>query len=272
MTPTTVHVQGIPIAVRATEGAGHPIVLVHGNSMSSLSYQRQLGGALGRDHRLVAFDLPGHGASGRASEPDAAYTLPGYAETLVAVVETLGLHDAIFVGWSLGGHVVLEAAEALSEAAGFLVFGTPPVAVPPAMEEAFLPSPPFGVAFTAHPEPELLSAFLDGLVRPEATPPALFREDFERTDPQARAAIAASVPAGHLRDEVEVVRRLAQPLAVLHGAEDGYICRAYIEALEMPTLWRGEIQVVEEAGHSLHWERPAAFEALLRAFATHCTS
>jgi pimeloyl-ACP methyl ester carboxylesterase len=39
----------------------------------------------------------------------------------------------------------------------------------------------------------------------------------------------------------------------------------------MPTLWRGEVQVIEGAGHSPHWERPERFNALLADFVADVT-
>jgi pimeloyl-ACP methyl ester carboxylesterase len=68
------------------------------------------------------------------------------------------------------------------------------------------------------------------------------------------------------RDEVEIVARLARPLAVLHGAAEQLVNGAYIAALTMPTLWRGEMQIIEGTGHAPQWERPQAFNALLAAF------
>jgi pimeloyl-ACP methyl ester carboxylesterase len=38
-----------------------PVLLIHGNSLSREVFRKQLGGALARKYRLVAFDLPGHG-------------------------------------------------------------------------------------------------------------------------------------------------------------------------------------------------------------------
>jgi dienelactone hydrolase len=49
-----------------------------------------------------------------------------------------GAADAVVVGWSLGGHIALEAAPAMPAPAGYVVFGTPPVASAAQMGEAFL--------------------------------------------------------------------------------------------------------------------------------------
>ena len=40
----------------------------------------------------------------------------------------------------------------------------------------------------------------------------------------------------------------------------------YISGLKMPTLWRGAIQFIPDAGHTPNWEQPEAFNALLEAF------
>jgi Alpha/beta hydrolase family len=75
----------------------------------------------------VTLDLPGHGHSARATD-HARYSLPGYAAVLTAFAESLDPADAVVIGWSLGGHIALEAAPAMPAAAGFVIFGTPPVA------------------------------------------------------------------------------------------------------------------------------------------------
>jgi pimeloyl-ACP methyl ester carboxylesterase len=60
--------------------------------------------------------LPGHGHSAPAAS-HAAYSLPGYAAVVTGFGRALGATDAVIVGWSLGGHIVLEAAPALPRAA-----------------------------------------------------------------------------------------------------------------------------------------------------------
>src|SRR5579863_2928596 len=92
------------IAVHESNGQGSPVVLIHGNSSSSRVFSRQLDGPLGQRFRLIAVDLPGHGASDDAKDPS-AYSLPGHARAVRAAVDALGLGEACFAGWSLGGHV-----------------------------------------------------------------------------------------------------------------------------------------------------------------------
>ena len=42
---------------------------------------------------------------------------------------------------------------------------------------------------------------------------------------------------------------------------------AYFNSLTTPTLWRGAVQIIPDAGHAPQWETPA-FDALLEAFIT----
>ena len=61
------------IAVHHSAGRGPAVALIHGNSSSSRAFARQVDGPLGQRFRLVAIDLPGHGASDDAK--DGAYSL-----------------------------------------------------------------------------------------------------------------------------------------------------------------------------------------------------
>src|SRR6478736_1348378 len=114
------------IAVHESAGQGPPVVLIHGNSSSSRVFSRQLEGPLGQCFRLIAIDLPGHGESDDARNPS-AYSLPGHALAVRAAVDALGIDQAPFVGWSLGGHIALEMAPDLPRARGVVIFGTPPL-------------------------------------------------------------------------------------------------------------------------------------------------
>ncbi len=267
MQPQTLQVGSQTIAFYQSTGTGPPALLVHGNSSSGLSFRRQLEGPLGDEFRLVAIDLPGHGQSEPAADPPSTYTLPGYASIVVGVAEQLGLEEAVFVGWSLGGHIVLEASDRLPKAAGFLIFGTPPIGFPPAMAEAFLPHPAINCGFKAELSEEEVEAYAAAFFAPEVQEiPEFFRADIRRTDGRARQVLGGSIGPGGYKDEVEVVAHLSAPLAILHGEREQLVNGAYISALTIPTLWRGAVQIIPEAGHAPHWERPEQFNALLGAF------
>ena len=254
------------IAVHESAGQGPPVVLIHGNSSSSRAFSRQLEGPLGERFRLIAVDLPGHGASDDAKDPS-AYSLPGHARALLAVVDALGLHNARFVGWSLGGHIALEMAPDVREPRGFVIFGTPPITSREAMSEAFLPNPAMKFPFQESVDSVEASAYVAAFFRPGfADIPPFFLEDVLRTDGRARSNLGASVRSGRARDEGAVVSDLHVPLAVLHGAEEQLVNGRYFASLAMPTLWRGAVQMIPGAGHTPQWETPQVFDALIEAF------
>lgn len=95
---------GIPIAYEV-DGDGKPaIVFVHGWSCDRTYWRHQVGAF--PDNRVVAIDLAGHGESGTGRD---SWTMPAFGADVVAVVDQLGLQDAVLVGHSMGGDVILEA-------------------------------------------------------------------------------------------------------------------------------------------------------------------
>jgi pimeloyl-ACP methyl ester carboxylesterase len=259
------------IAVHESAGRGPALALIHGNSSSSRAFSRQLHGPLGRRFRLIAVDLPGHGESDDAKDPS-AYSLPGHARAVRVAVDALGLQDARFVGWSLGGHVTLEMAPDLPQARGFVIFGAPPITSGKAMEDAFLPNLAMKFTFQESLDRTEAAAYVAAFFRPGFPDiPPFFLDDALRTDGRARSNLGASIGPGGARDEGAVTRDLKVPLAVLHGGEEQLVNGRYFGSVAMPTLWRSAIQMVPGAGHAPQFERPEAFDALIEAFAKETT-
>ncbi|WP_203927963.1 alpha/beta fold hydrolase [Virgisporangium ochraceum] len=266
----TVAVDGQTVAYRESAGSGRPVVFVHGNSSSSKTWLPLLGGDLGRKYRCVAVDLPGHGDSPPATDPD-VYSMPGYGSLVAGLATALGLERAVYVGWSLGGHIAIEAAPGLPEPAGIAVFGTPPVSDPAGLATAFLPNPAVAVGFTPDVAAEQAREYAASFLAPgSALPLDAFEADILATDGAARGGLGASIAAGRFADEVAIVSALTVPVAVLHGAGEQLVSLDYLRQLDIPTLWRGEVQIVEGAGHAPHLEQTAAFATLLDAFIDDC--
>jgi len=262
----TIGIGGQQIAYAQTEGTGPAIIFVHGNSASAGTWDRVMAGPIGQQHHCLALDLPGHGDSPPAADR-ADYSLPGYAAVVAGFARETGAEDAVIVGWSLGGHIVIEAAPALPSAAGFVIFGTPPVASAAQMGEAFLPNPAMNVGFTSDVTPQAALDYASSFTAAGSPlPPDRFVPDILRTDGTAREALFESIGQGRFADELAIVTALDRPLAILHGAGEQLVSLDYLRGLTLPSLWRGEVQVIEGAGHAPHQETPAAFAALLAGF------
>jgi pimeloyl-ACP methyl ester carboxylesterase len=89
----------VDIAVRDHGGDGTPVVLVHGAG-GNLEHWAAFAPLLAERHRVIAFDLRGHGRSG-----DAPWTWDGALDDLAAVISALELDRPAVVGASLGGMV-----------------------------------------------------------------------------------------------------------------------------------------------------------------------
>jgi len=105
-------VDGRRIHVRE-EGTGPPLVMLHGIAASSYSF-RDVIPELARGRRVVAIDLDGHGYTERPRAPN-AYRIENQAETIVRVLDVLGIGSAAILGHSYGGAVAAVAAEARPE-------------------------------------------------------------------------------------------------------------------------------------------------------------
>ena len=267
MDQLNITVDGQRIAFTQSGGGGRPVIFVHGNSSSARTWRPVLTGPFGQRFRCLALDLPGHGSSAPARNR-AAYSLPGYAAVLAGFAQTVNAADAVIVGWSLGGHVALEAAPALPEAAGYVVFGTPPVASAAQLGEAFLPNPAMNAGFTDAVEPAEAEAFAASFTAPGST---LSLDEFtvdilRTTDGEARAGLFESIGDGRFADEIAIANALTQPLAILQGEGEQLVNLHYLQKLTIPSLWRGQVQLIPGAGHAPHQETPAVFADLLDQF------
>src|SRR5918997_4348277 len=97
------------------------IVLIHGLLMNSTMFER-LGPALAeRGNRVICINLLGHGPSGGPHELP-YYSMSSFADQVAALLDHLGLEEAVIGGTSLGANVSLEfAARHPERARGLLV-------------------------------------------------------------------------------------------------------------------------------------------------------
>ena len=81
-------------------GAGKPVVLIHGYSMSGSSWEKQTTALLAAGHRVITYDRRG---CGKSSHPSSGYNYDTFAEDLQKLVAHLDLRDFSLVGFSMGG-------------------------------------------------------------------------------------------------------------------------------------------------------------------------
>lgn len=271
--PTTdnlVQTSHAAISVRERPGAPGPtIVFIHGNSSCKEIFREQFSAAELDGMRLVAFDLPGHGASEDAREPQTSYQIGGYAAMTEELLARLGVERPILVGWSLGGHIALEMIGRGFPAAGVMISGTPPIQ--PSIECLMQ-------AFNIDPSAENLTGkrdFTDQDAMMYATATSAteggldthFLTAAKRTDGRAREIMFGSVATGAPLDEQAIVASMSVPLAIVNGEGDVFIRHEYFGSIPYGSLWKHGVVTMQGAGHAPFLQRPGEFNTLLAEFA-----
>jgi len=110
---------GGPAAVTATGGRGRtarsapastrPVILLHGLLLSQEMHRPLAEDLAARGNRAITLDLLGHGSSDRPRDMW-RYSMPSYAGQVVALMDHLGIDQAIVMGTSLGANAALEVA------------------------------------------------------------------------------------------------------------------------------------------------------------------
>jgi pimeloyl-ACP methyl ester carboxylesterase len=103
---TVIGFGGVPLAVaEAGNRSGPAILFVHGSSQAIPVWEKQFSDpTLSATFHLIAFDLRGHGASGKPWEAE-AYSLDSFAGDVKAVIEATTAGRVVLVPWSYGGSV-----------------------------------------------------------------------------------------------------------------------------------------------------------------------
>jgi len=102
-------------------GVGEPLLLLHGFPQTGACWN-WVAERLARAHRLLVPDLPGFGRSGRPRAFDAATVV----ESLVALMDTIGVERATVVGHDWGGSMAFALALAHPERVHRLIVANAP--------------------------------------------------------------------------------------------------------------------------------------------------
>jgi pimeloyl-ACP methyl ester carboxylesterase len=90
-------------------GSTRPVILLHGLLLSQEMHRPLAEDLAARGNRAITIDLLGHGKSDRPRDMW-RYSMAFYAEQVVALMDHLGLDQAVVMGTSLGANAALEVA------------------------------------------------------------------------------------------------------------------------------------------------------------------
>jgi pimeloyl-ACP methyl ester carboxylesterase len=253
------------LAIRE-DGAGDPLVLVHGAGTSSAIWHRAAP-LLAERFRVVAPDVPGYGGSPAAGK---GFALDEVTDDLVAGLEEAGVRPSYdLVGHSMGGAIAILLAARHPERVRRLVLVAPAgLAALPRLAAGVLGAvaAPFAHARRTLATPLAGSALvrrlaLAGVARDGARVPA----EHARTVLASSAGATrigpglASAATADLRDALASV---SAPLGLVWGEHDPVIPPRRIEVIRevRPGV---ELRMVPDTAHAPMLERPDAFCAAL---------
>jgi 3-oxoadipate enol-lactonase len=260
--PLRVSVGDVELAVEV-RGEGLPVVFVHGFPFDRTMWRHQLA-ALSRVRR-IAFDLRGVGGSGAPPTVD-GYSLGRYADDVIAVLDAVGVREAVLCGLSMGGYVIFELLRRHPDRIKALILAD--TKVEPDSREGKRDRDQLIAAV----EQQGADALTDRLL-PRLLAPATQTTQPEVAEQVREMARRWSVPAlvGALRtlrdrpDSSDTLRSVRVPTLILVGDDDAIAPPA--TALAMAKLLpSAQYHVVPAAGHLAPLEQPLATSRLVADF------
>lgn len=254
------------------KGEGPPVVLVHGNPGSCQDWTK-LYSSLSADHRVIAFDRPGHGHSDRPNHRP--ITVEVQAGMLRVALDQLKIERPLLVGHSWGAALALAyALDFPSDVAGLVLLA--PAAYLSEDGVSFiskLPAVPvigdlINFLFTPFVAGSVVRSDLKKAFSPDPVPPHYLRSVLsEWTRPKKvkwysvdDALLNASLPNLSARyPNVNV------PVSILTGDSD-LIVPPDKNAHRLHTAIPGSrLRVLEQTGHQIPFTRPEAVIAEIRS-------
>jgi 3-oxoadipate enol-lactonase len=256
----------------ATTVAGDPdapgLLLVHGFGGAKEDFGDHVD-ALAREHRVVTFDLRGHGESDGPDDPS-VYSLDRLAVDTLAVAEATGLHGLRLLGHSMGGMVVRRIALAHPERLAALILMDTSPGPPPGLDPELIA---FGVEIVKEQgmgELKRVQDELDPLGSPSyrrllAERPG-YREyaDYKWKSLSPEMWMRLSVEIVTQPDQLAELGGVDLPTLVIVGDEDA----TFLEPCRQmaATVPGAELAVIPTAGHSPQFENPPAWFTALHDF------
>jgi 3-oxoadipate enol-lactonase len=238
------------------QGRGDPVVLIHGNTASSLWWEYTLQ-RMGETYRFIAPDLRGRGDT---EGPAAKWTIETLADDVRGLVEHLGIGPAHIVGHSLGSDVALQYAldhradvKSLTLLNPGWVAGDMPAAIgDPSRIEAMLANK------------ELLKMALRAIAikHPDNANWKRLEAASLRQKDEASLRSPAALMSWAVADRLHLLAGI--PTLVVRGAEDQFISTKAVCRNILDNLPGARYIEIPGASHSANIETPDAWVAVLR--------
>lgn len=263
---------GVPLAVTdAGPKDGPEILFLHGLGHSRASFSPQMESALAERYHMVAFDLRGHGQSGKPWR-DEDYADPDiWADDVRRVMDATGLRRPIVVAWSYGGLVAADMIRTHGGASlsGLMLVNTTGglVNVPASNADMEMPAD-LTEAYRLMAEPTYANQRqavinISNYLVAETAVPGWLDQSLElglMLPPYVRARLRA-----HRTDNTDLAREIAVPVVLAYGDEDASVRQEVVAALLAAIPNSAELRF-EGAGHSPFAEDVERFNRALAAF------
>jgi len=260
---------GVDISVREWGNAeALPIVFVHGLAQSHLSFVPQFASQLADRHRLIAYDLRGHGESAKPLDPSFYSEGRRWADELAAVIDGTGAVEPILVGWSLGGRVMRQYLmhHGDGRTGGLHFVSTRPFEDPSVIAPASRAN--------IEGRPDTLAKRIDAHI---AFLRACFLRQPNEHDFAAAVAYNVIVPQ-EIREAIggwstgldetrAALRKVTVPTLIAHGRDDALILPSAAE-MTAAAIPGSRISWYDDCGHSPFYEHAGRFNRELDEFAT----
>jgi non-heme chloroperoxidase len=238
-------------------GSGQPVVFSHGWPLSADAWEDQMVFLAARGYRCIAHDRRGHG---RSSQPWNGNDMDTYADDLAALVEALGLKDAVHVGHSTGGgevaryigrHGTTRAAKAV------LISAVPPLMLKTAANPGGLPMEAFdqiraGVSADRSQYFRDLSAPFYGANREGAQVSQGLRDSFWLQGMQAGLkGVFDCIKAFSETDFTEDLKKFKLRTLIIHGDDDQIVPIGASALISSKIIEGAQLKIYPGAPHGL---------------------
>ena len=209
------------------------LVLVHGLLMDSRMYTRLAPAIAARGFRVITADMLGHGASDQPCDMT-CYSMPQFGADVIALLDHLGIEQAVVGGTSLGANVALEVACAAPDRVRALVLEMPVLESGLAGAAAVFVPLALAMRITGGRGLRLVSSLTRKIPRTHYLIDLLI--DFARRDPAASLAVLDGLTFGRVAPTREERRKLPHPALVIGHPSDPIhpFSDADVTAQEMP--------------------------------------